>query len=153
VPPHWFFTAVTESRNPTKGEMKVDKIFNNQKGESRALNITVAVIVLAVALSIWKFGIPLFQYMRFNHYVKKQVDYDAENRRVDAALLRMILDRVQSKAKALKLPVEERDIDIERATDKVMINIVYSENINLYVYEFDWEFQVEHESEGLGIRP
>ncbi len=125
----------------------------NQRGESTALNITLALIALVVVMAIWKFGFPYFQYMRYAHFVQKQVDYDAENRRVDTSLIQEIYSRVESKAMNMKLPVKGNQIHIDRDVDHVTVRIDYTEHVNLYLYEFDWKFTIEKSSEGLGIKP
>jgi len=130
----------------------MNQIMGNQKGESLALNMTLALIVIVIAFSSWKFGVPYFQFMRFAHYVQKQVDYDAENERIDSSMLQLIYDRIQNKAISMKLPVRGDHIQIDRETDRINVNVEYTEHINLFVYEFDWKFKIDKISEGLGIR-
>ncbi len=124
----------------------------SQRGDSKVITAILVVAGILFVLGLWKIGYPTLQYLRLTSYVERAVNYDRENTTLDYGMMRSLHDKLVNQAEKLGVPVDDRDIFIDRELDRVTIKLKYSVPVDLFVYKFDMKFKINKTSEGLGFK-
>jgi hypothetical protein len=120
----------------------MNKILKSERGDSTVMSIGILIGLLIIILLIWKMGIPVFKNMQLAQFAEKQVNYDWQNMKLDATMIRSMHDQTYNKAKSLDLPVSERDMKVEQEAEKATIEINYKYPVDLFLFKFNLEFHV-----------
>jgi hypothetical protein len=110
----------------------------SERGEGRiGFFLSVAVLALAVFLAMKLIPVRINAY-QFHDFIEQQCRFGA-TRNKDEEIFKSILD----KAKELKLPLDKKNVHMERTMNEMIISAKYEQTIDLkftkYVYKFEHE--------------
>ncbi len=111
------------------------KPFRNERGEGR-FGTMVGLLVLAITIYLGFKVVPvMIRSYEFRDYLEEQARFAALRSDDDE-----VRDRVLRKARELELPVNGRDIRVNRGSNRFDINVKYTVPIKTPVYTYDWVF-------------
>lgn len=58
---------------------------------------------------------------------------------------RRITDKVFDRAVDLKLPVEKKNINVNKTTNRMIVKIDFVTPLNFYIYTYNWKHQIDEE--------
>lgn len=107
-----------------------------ERGEGK-VGFLISLVVLGVAIFIGVKVVPVrIAAYEFKDFVREQCRFAAVNRDDKA-----IRDKIVAKAKELEIPLEKKNLKIERTMSEMIITARYQQPIDLkvttYVYKFD----------------
>jgi adenine-specific DNA methylase len=117
--------------------MKRLKVLDNEKGYIKLIFVTVVIVFLAY-LGI-KFGMPYYRYSAFKSDIK-------EFARVSVGDLNRTKADIIERARDLKIPIEEKDLIIDKKDNMVRVKTSWSETVDvmgLYQKTLDFDIDVE----------
>jgi hypothetical protein len=117
--------------------MKKLKVLNNENGFIKFFFI-VAVIVFLVYVGV-KFGMPYYKYSAFKSDIKEMV-------RVSLGDDNKTKTEVLQRAQELKIPIGEKDVEVKKQGNIVVVTTSWSETVDLlglYQKTLDFDIAVE----------
>jgi len=113
------------------------RVLDNEEGYVKLIFVT-AVIVFCVYAGA-KFGIPYYKYSAFKSDVK-------EIARISIGDINKTRTEIFQRAQELKVPVEEKDIVIDKREHTVRVRTSWSETVDLLgVYQKTLDFDIDEE--------
>ena len=117
--------------------MKKLKALNNEKGYIKLIFVTALIVFLGY-LGV-KFGVPYYKYSAFKSDVK-------ELARISLGDTNKTRMEIFQRAQELKLPIEEKDIEIHKKEHTVRVKTSWSETVDVFgAYQKTLDFDIDVE--------
>ena len=107
--------------------------------------VTLIVLIAAVIFVGAQYLPPSFSALQFNDFIRQQVKFAGSSRKTTED----VIQDVMSKAKELRIPIQEKDIRITKRGPSFTLDLDYRFPIDLRVYQHDLTFHVSETGESF----
>ena len=114
------------------------RFLGSERGEGRVGFLIGLVVLIACAYAAYVLVPIKVRTYEFLDEMRKEARFGAISRRDDK-----VHDRLIRKAKALGIPLDPKDLKIERRSGNYVITAHYEIPIDLKLYKSDWQFDPE----------
>jgi hypothetical protein len=106
----------------------------SQRGEGKVAAIFWILLLVAGVLLGFRYIPAKIADMELTDYMEELAQL---NPRKDARFFRM---RILKRAKELEIPLDDRNIRVQKTGQKVVMNVEYVVPMNFFIFTYDWKF-------------